>query len=1537
MAQSKQLPHDYMKSAPAKHPAGKLKPLTPMQMQFWVMEQMFPGTKAHVIHSAFEWKGPLDVERLRTAIALALSEHGDLNGRFVEVEGQIQLEVQDHPRVELTVTHHSNADTFVGLTRDETLRMLNARAYEPFSLEHGPLVRFEVQLATSDLHLLIVEMHHIAGDGWSMTLLARSIAGYYEAAQPGGVDHVAPLAETAPAYPAGEVLQPQVDYWVRMVKGAPASVRLPAFPSPSASAGTARTLVKPLDARLFASIEKASTEQATTPFVLCAAAAIVLLARLTSQSDLVVGVPFANRMEDEEQAYVGLRVNVLPVRVTLGDDATLGDVVDLLRVSLFRAQLNQQAPFERVVREVNPEREPGRHPLFQVVINHLDYREPTWQGEQAAIRQVIGLNRGTLFDLEFHIAESQGGIGVLLNFDEQRCDVASASRWAEHFEVVLEVLVADRSIRVDAVPLLRKEQEQALLGPSLPAAVSAPFEAIHRSIARYAASAPDAVAVEFRTQTISYGELDRRAKALARRLSGRGVRPGQLVPVYLDRSIDLIVAITAVLYAGAAYVPIDPSSPRARVEYILGDIGAGVVVSSRALSSEVERGIGSVLCVDAADRDDSSEAPTDVCDVSHEDPAYCIYTSGSTGKPKGVVISHWNIARLFTSTNHWFRFSERDVWTLFHSQAFDFSVWEIFGALVHGGKLVVVPYETSRSPDAFAELLRHSGVTVLNQTPSAFQQLIGACDVRPGSFDFPALRVVIFGGEALNVHALSPWLAKVPTSRTRLVNMYGITETTVHVTYREVDERSIGAACKSPIGAPIPDLQMYLLDRSLRPVPVGVVGEIFVGGAGVAEGYYQRPELTSARFLPNPFAGEGKLYRSGDLAFRHPDGEIEYVGRADTQVKLRGHRIELGEIEACALQCDEVTGAAARLIRDEDGDSRIVMWYTGPGSGVAQHIRSHLASHLPPYMVPTDIARVDVFPLTVNGKLDASRLPVPERGATSERKTFEGPRSMLEDSLTTLWEQALGTSRIGVLDNFFASGGDSIRAAQLVRAAHASGLPLSILDVFTHQTIRGLAQAIEASRTSGRIREQRGAPNLRDVTLPLPTSAARGGARWVDCYPLTDLQRLMILENCDARQGRQGAYHVQQSLRVRDGSPSAKAFESALQHLVDTHPVLRTRLIQEDGKLSQAIVSAQPADLHVQDWRGLTADEQDRRRAEWIAADRAKRLGATSGDPMVRFAWFARAEDEFEFMMSIHHAIDDGWGNQEFLRQLFELYADQKAGRARSVLEQKYVFKEYVALECEDADTAQLMQFWRDQAMAPVRLTGASSAGAEGGSVSLELPSAIGRAVRSRARALGVSLKAAYLQAFIDLLAVVSGQSTLTVGVVTNGRTERLSDPFGALGLFWRLLPVTGQRAVGAGSVKALQSLLGAIEDHSNIALSRIAELKKEATLFDATFNFVSFNNQFVPPPELGIEIVQTDVHDRFHFPLNLMIVIDKVSDAVRLQFEYDERIFLPAQVRDLGARYCETLALLGAQGREASEGRAERETVYSSAAEVQA
>jgi amino acid adenylation domain-containing protein len=1518
-----------MKSTPSEQVGEKLVPLTPLQMQFWVMEQMFPGTRAHIINSAIEWNGPLDVERLHTAIKHALADYEELSGRFIEMGGLVPS--QPHVSV-LTSRHDFSSSGDTRLTCEKALQILSGRVSQPFSLELGPLVRFEVLLAPSGCHLLIVEMHHIVGDGWSMNLLVQAIARHYEAKTAGSTTH--PKIPT-PVYPNSETLQNQVDYWAKATMGAPASVRLPAFPESPGRSGMASTLFKPLSSHLQSGIERASAAQVTTPFVFCAAVAAVLVLRLASQNDLVVGVPFANRMEDDEQEYVGLRANVLPIRVTVDEESTLGDVVNQLRVSLFRAQLNQQAPFESIVRQLNPEREPGRHPVFQVVINHLNYREMTWSGEEVVLRQIIGLNRGTHFDLEFHIVEHEEGVGLLLNFDEQRCDRESASRWAEHYEVILESLLRDPSIRVDSVPLLSDHQAQSLIAHSLASTIPTKFEAVHRSIAKHAALAPNSVAIEHLEQVITYGELDRRARSLASRLCNEGVLPGQLVPVYLGRSIDLIVAITAVMYAGAAYVPIDPSSPRARVDYILEDVKTSIVVSNRALADQVTQGSAKVLCVDSSDLEEASPAMLEARGVRREDPAYCIYTSGSTGQPKGVVISHWNIARLFTSTSHWFQFDEKDVWTLFHSQAFDFSVWEIFGALVHGGRLVVVPYETSRSPEAFADLLSSSGVTVLNQTPSAFQQLIGACELRSGKFEFPKLRTVVFGGEALNVRSLAPWLAKVPTSRTKLVNMYGITETTVHVTYREVDERSLDAPYKSPIGLPIPDLQMFLLDKGLRPVPAGVIGEIFVGGAGVAGGYFRRSELTSTRFIPNPFGGEGALYRSGDLAFRHPDGEIEYLGRADSQVKLRGHRIELGEIEACAMLCDKVTGAVVRLVTDEDGESRLVLWCTGVGAGLGPQIRDHLSAQLPPYMVPIDILQVGAFPLTVNGKLDTRQLPVPERGETSERKTHEGPRSMLEDSLVTLWEHALGTTRIGVLDNFFASGGDSIRAAQLVRAASASGLSFSILDVFTHQTIRGLAEAIEGSKTRERIGDGRVAPDLQAVTMSLPASASLGEARWVDAYPLTDLQQLMIQENRDARQGRQGAYHVQQSILVRDASPSIRAFSTALQHLVDTHPILRTRLVDEGGLLYQAIASMQLVNLHFEDWSNLDTEELVRRKTEWIAADRANRLGATPADPLVRFAWFARAVNEFEFLMSIHHAIDDGWGNQEFLKQLFELYAAYKEdGRAHPVHEVQNVFKEYVALECNEIDASNL-KFWQNQNMVPVRLTGASSASSQVAPVLIALPAATSKAVRTYARATGVSLKAVYLQTFIDLLSDFSGQSTLTLGVVTNGRTELLSDPFKALGLFWRLLPVTGQQSTCTGTVKALQSLLGAIEDHSNIALSQIAKLKQETTLFDATFNFVSFNNQFVPHPTLEIEFLESHVHDRFHFPLNLMIVIDKISDAVRCHFEYDERLFSESEIQTLGARYAEMLGRLGAQDRGGREVHTERAFVSSSVVEV--
>jgi amino acid adenylation domain-containing protein len=579
------------------------------------------------------------------------------------------------------------------------------------------------------------------------------------------------------------------------------------------------------------------------------------------------------------------------------------------------------------------------------------------------------------------------------------------------------------------------------------------------------ARTPDAVAVCYRGEALTYRQLNLRANQLAHFLRKRGAGPEVLVAIYMDRGLDMVVAIVAILKAGAGYVPLDCTYPSDRLAFMLDDSQPALVVTQGNMRLGIPRCASDVVCVDTErDAIASESTQNPVSKLNCDNLAYVIYTSGSTGKPKGVLITHHNVVRLFEATWPWYQFDEHDVWTMFHSYAFDFSVWELWGALIHGGRLVVVPYMVSRSPVEFYELLQRERVTILNQTPSSFQQLMRADEVAGGVHQL-ALRYVIFGGEELQMSSLRPWFARHGDQNPRLVNMYGITETTVHVTYRPLSMADTAGG--SIIGRAIPDLQIYLLDSQLQLVPVSVPGEIFVGGAGVGRGYLRRPELTKQRFIDNPFNGksESKLYRSGDLARLLPNGDLEYLGRIDTQVKIRGYRVELNEVVAVLNTHPAVQASAVVARADGSGNLRLLAYVVigqGQAPPDAGELRTLLHAQLPDYMMPAVFLQVRDLPLTSNGKLDRDALPGPEDSNTLPNENYVSPQTMVEEQLSLMVAELLGLNRVGIKDNFFLIGGHSLFGAQLIaRIRDTFGVDLPLSSIFEWPTPGQLAQRIE--------------------------------------------------------------------------------------------------------------------------------------------------------------------------------------------------------------------------------------------------------------------------------------------------------------------------------------------------------------------------------------------------------------------------------------------------------------------------------------------
>lgn len=617
-----------------------------------------------------------------------------------------------------------------------------------------------------------------------------------------------------------------------------------------------------------------------------------------------------------------------------------------------------------------------------------------------------------------------------------------------------------------------KESEKHLLDECNHAQTDYPKQAcIHHLFEAQVELTPEAVAVVFEEQQLTYRELNIKANQLAQYLQNLGVGPDILVGICVERSLEMIVGLLGIIKAGGAYAPLDPNYPVDRLAFILEDAQVSVLLTQKHLLNNLPQNHIQVLCLDSEREilsQYSSENPAS--SVTSENLAYIIYTSGSTGKPKGVLINHSNIVRLFKATEHWYNFNQQDVWTLFHSFAFDFSVWEIWGALIYGGRLVVVPYLLSRSPEAFYELLCKEKVTVLNQTPSAFQQLIHTEQTIADSGNL-TLRWVIFGGEALEIQSLKPWFTRHGYESPRLVNMYGITETTVHVTYRPITEDDLSPGAGSVIGCPIPDLQLYLLDEHKQLVTVGVPGEMYVGGAGLARGYLNRPDLTAKAFIANPLSNDPKarLYKTGDLARYLPNGDIEYLGRIDHQVKIRGFRIELGEIEREIAQHPEVRETVVLARQEETGEKQLVA-YVVPhqnSSYTSNQLRSFLEQRLPSHMLPSAFVLLESMPLTVNGKLDRQKLPAPSRERPQLEQAYISPQTDLELLLAGILSDLLKIDRIGIDDNFFDLGGTSISILQVaVRVQKELGIQLPTVKLFQYSTIGSLAKYLDSNQNS---------------------------------------------------------------------------------------------------------------------------------------------------------------------------------------------------------------------------------------------------------------------------------------------------------------------------------------------------------------------------------------------------------------------------------------------------------------------------------------
>ncbi|WP_442923200.1 amino acid adenylation domain-containing protein [Microcoleus sp. A6-C5] len=1197
------------------------------QQRLWFIDQFEPGNHFYNLPAAVLLKGRLNVVVLELCFKEIVRRHEALRTTFATVDGQPVQVVGQNFNFGLQVL---DLQKLPEIQREaEVKKLAAAEASKPFDLTKWPLLRASLLQLDAEEYVLLLTLHHIIFDGWSIGVFLQELAALYEAfsiGKPSSLPELsiqyADFAIWQREWLAGDRLQTQLNYWKKQLSGTPPLLELPADrPRPPAQTyrGAKESFLIPKT--LTAALKKLSRQENATLFMTLLAAFKTLLYRYTGQADIPVGSPIANRNRAEIQGLIGFFVNTLVLRTDLSGDLTFRQLLDRIREMSLQAYAHQDLPFEKLVEELQPDRNLSYNPLFQVAF--------VLQNAPVAAESIAGLNLTLLdvdnqtakVDLTLYLEEKQEEISGQFEYSTDLFDAVTIRRMAGHFLTLLEGIAANPDRRIEELPLLgEKERHQLLVEWNDTRSDYSSDRCIHQLFAAQVERTPDAIAVVFKDQKLTYRELNARANQLAHYLQQLGVKPEVLVGICVERSLDTIVGILGILKAGGAYVPLDPANPRDRLAFILEDAQVNVLLTEEKLLQTLPKSSAKILCLDAdksAFSQHSKENPAS--DTTAENLAYIIYTSGSTGIPKGVLVAHSNVVRLLAATQSWYNFNEQDVWTLFHSYAFDFSVWEIWGALLYGGRLAIVPYSVSRSPQDFYSLLCKERVTVLNQTPSAFYQLIKT-EESAGIGENLNLRLVIFGGEALDLKSLKTWFDRHGDRHPQLVNMYGITETTVHVTYRPLTAADISKNA-SLIGRPIPDLQVYLLDRNCQPVPIGIPGEIYVGGAGVARGYLNQPELTADRFISNPFNDSLKapLYKSGDLARYLPNGEIEYLGRIDHQVKVRGFRIELGEIEAALGQHPDVAQAVVIVREDIPGDKRLVAYIIANSAAqnkrsiLIQELRCFLKEQLPEYMVPAAFVTLEALPLTNNGKVDRKALPAPDRDRSELEEAFTAPSTAIEKILAEIWAQVLGLEQVGIDDNFFELGGDSILSIQVISKANQGGLRLTPKQLFQHQTIAQLAAVADTAQT------QQSEQGLI-----------------IGEVPLTPIQHWFFEQNLS------DPHHWNQAVLLELQQPLKSALiESVLQELLKHHDSLRLRFARgESGWQQDLSYPDEVTPLTCIDFSSLPPEEREA--AFQTAATQLQASLNLSEGPLLRAALFNFGEQQLNrLLFAIHHLVVD--------------------------------------------------------------------------------------------------------------------------------------------------------------------------------------------------------------------------------------------------------------------------------------------------------
>lgn len=1471
---------------------GAPTPASFAQERIWFLEQLEPNTPAYNMPAAVRMRGRLDVEGLRASFEAIVHRHESLRTTFVEREGVPFQIVSPPARHEMSVVDLRGV---AAGARDEAVReRCLDEAARPFDLVRGPLLRTALLVLDENEHVVLVTMHHIVSDGWSLGIFLRELGLAYGArvgtssgSLPDLPVQYGDFAAWQRAWLTGDVLASQLAYWKGKLAGRLPTLALPTD-RPRPPFQTSRGALCPvrIAGDVVAGLRAVATAQGATLFMVCLAAFKVLLHRYSGQEDILVGSPIANRGRVETEPLIGMFLNTLVLRTSVPGDARFVDLLASVKDTCVGAFAHQDLPIEPLLEALRPERDLGRAPLFQVMFNLQTSPMPPLALPGLTLSELHEHNATAKYDLTLGLGESREGTIVGdLEYNTDLFDAATAARMMAHYANLLAAIARAPERRVTELPLMSDAERRRVVVEWNATDVAFPERLVHELIAEHARRAPDAAAVSFEGERLTYGELHRRSNQLARGLVEMGIGPGNRVGVCLDRGVTVFVALLAVLKSGAAYVPIDPSYPDDRVRFMLADSGV------TALVTDGRDGLagGEHTAIDLA-RDWPSiarHADDDLPRIATpDDLAYVIYTSGTSGRPKGACVAHASLANVYFAWEQAYELASCRTHLQMASLSFDVFTGAMVRALCSGAELCVCPQELLAEPSKLYELMRSRSVDIAEFVPAVLRGLVSW--MAPRGLDFSFMQTLIVGSDAWFVRDHDATLA-LTGSGTRLINSYGLTEATIDSSFYErptaarspADTPDRDAAC--PIGKPFANNRLYVLDERLAPVPVGVAGELCVGGAGVARGYFGRPELTREKFAPSPF-GPGTLYRTGDLAKYLPDGNVVLLGRIDQQVKVRGLRIELGEIEAVLKEHPGIVDAVVAAHDDAAGQRRLVAYVVGESFERAT-LRKALGERLPQHMVPAQFVVLDTLPLTPNGKVDRTALPQP---ALSPEITsaFRAPRTPVEQLIADVWAEVLERPRVGLDDHFFDLGGHSLLAMRIVsRLRAALAVPLPLRAVFEAPTVAQLASRVAGEFGRGDVRAtkiSRRAPG----SSPAPLSFTQ--------------ERLWFLDQLEPGLA---SYNVALGVRAR-GALDEVSLARALDLVVQRHEALRTALPTAEGVGRQVVAERASVALVRVDLRGRAdaAEEAERRAA--ALANEPFELGR---GPLLRAALYHVAEDERLLAFVLHHAITDGWSMAVLVADVARAYGAIASEVEPDLPALPITYADYAAWQrahlTDEALAPSLEYFRAHLAGAPALLelpTDRPRPAVQtyrGRTLAFDLAPATVASARRVARAENATPFMVLLAAFDVLLARFSGQGDIVVGTPVAGRDDPETE--GVVGFFANTLAVRARMDAGTSFRGLLASVREATLEayaHAALPFERCVEvLAPERSLAHQPIFQVMFamqNTPFAKVDVAGLSFEPVEV-DTGTAAFDLTLSFEELGDGgMRGALEYNTDLF---------------------------------------------